>query len=71
MIYSYRTPRLRIEHLLLGLFFIGLFILGIYGVYSSYGPVILGTEMNANGEIEYLCAGNGCEDFKDFQISDQ
>jgi len=25
------------------------------------GPMILGTEMNANGTVEYLCLGSGCE----------
>ena len=28
---------------------------------ASMGPVVLGTEMNANGLVEYLCLGNGCE----------
>lgn len=31
--------------------------------YTESGPIILGTEMNANGLVEYLCLGNGCEDF--------
>lgn len=29
----------------------------------STGPIILGTEMNTDGLVEYLCLGNGCEDF--------
>lgn len=32
-------------------------------LYIGSGPIILGTEMNANGLVEYLCLGNGCEDF--------
>lgn len=28
---------------------------------ASADPFILGTEMNANGTVEYLCLGNGCE----------
>lgn len=30
----------------------------------SVGPVILGTEMNANGSVEYLCLGNACNDIR-------
>jgi hypothetical protein len=30
-------------------------------VYYSSGPLVLGTEMNTNGLVEYLCLGNGCE----------
>ena len=29
-------------------------------VASSSGPIVLGTELNTNGYIEYLCLGNGC-----------
>lgn len=25
------------------------------------GPIIVGTEMNTNGLVEYLCLGSGCE----------
>lgn len=32
-------------------------------IYLGSGPIILGTEMNSNGLVEYLCLGNGCEDF--------
>jgi hypothetical protein len=28
---------------------------------ASAGPFVLGTEMNSNGTVEYLCLGNGCE----------
>ncbi len=28
---------------------------------TSADPFILGTEMNANGTVEYLCLGSGCE----------
>lgn len=26
------------------------------------GPIVLGTERNTNGLVEYLCLGAGCED---------
>lgn len=38
-----------------------LFILSLVGIFISSGPVVLGSEMNANGTIEYLCLGTGCE----------
>ena len=41
--------------------FIVLFLAGslIAGLFS--GPIVLGTEMNTNGLVEYLCLGKGCE----------
>jgi hypothetical protein len=38
--------------LMLASFFIGL---------RKTGPIVLGTEMNTNGQVEYLCLGKGCE----------
>jgi hypothetical protein len=35
------------------------FLLGLSFV--STGPIVLGTEMNTNGLVEYLCLGLGCE----------
>jgi len=29
------------------------------------GSIILGTEMNTNGQVEYLCLGSGCESLHD------
>lgn len=34
-------------------------------LFVNSGPIILGTEMNTNGLVEYLCIGNGCEDLTD------
>lgn len=28
---------------------------------AASGPIVLGTEMNTNGFVEYLCLGKGCE----------
>lgn len=36
----------------------------------SMDPVILGTEMNTNGMVEYLCLGNGCESYRDMYWKD-
>ena len=34
------------------------------------GRIILGTEMNTNGLVEYLCLGAGCENLSDMRWSD-
>lgn len=39
-------------------------ILCIGYAYNSAGPVILGTEQNGDGSVEYLCLGSGCEDLR-------
>lgn len=31
-------------------------------IFSSSGPLVVGTEINPNGSVEYLCLGRGCED---------
>ncbi len=56
------------ELLKAALFFIGLLITLIVCVtmaFASAPPIILGTEMNTNGVVEYLCLGNGCENLQD------
>lgn len=40
------------------------------GVALSRNPIILGTEMNADGRVEYLCLGRGCEDYTKFKWRD-
>jgi FtsH-binding integral membrane protein len=50
------------------LFFVGIvaFMLGsIFLAYASSGPIVLGTELNTNGMVEYLCLGNGCDHLQD------
>lgn len=34
---------------------------GLVGAFMSTGPLVLGTEMNTNGSVEYLCLGTDCE----------
>jgi hypothetical protein len=46
-------------------------VLLFFAMALSSGPIILGTELNANGSVEYLCAGSGCEDFSDMHWSDK
>ncbi len=38
-------------------------IAALIAVYHYSGPIVLGTEMNTNGLVEYLCLGRGCEDY--------
>ena len=39
--------------------------------FASAGPIILGTELNANGFVEYMCLGSGCESLPQFTWSDK
>lgn len=39
--------------------------------FASSGPIILGTELNANGFVEYMCLGSGCEALPQFTWSDK
>jgi chemotaxis family two-component system response regulator Rcp1 len=39
--------------------------------FTSAGPIILGSEMNTDGMVEYMCLGNGCENMTDFSWSDK
>jgi hypothetical protein len=32
--------------------------------FFSAGPIVLGSEMNANGTVEYLCLGRTCEEYR-------
>lgn len=50
------------------LFFIALIvtlIIFMVVVITNSPPIIVGTEMNTNGLVEYLCLGNGCENLQD------
>lgn len=47
--------------LLFGLFLVSVFLLLIIAAFSSSGPLVLGTEKNTNGMVEYLCLGRDCE----------
>lgn len=60
-----------IKAILFSFFIIGLFFTLCIVAVSSSGALILGTEMNANGQVEYLCLMNGCENFADFHWSDK
>lgn len=62
MVYPY-TPKKR----MLGACFfsasLALFLLSTFlFALIANGPVVLATELNPNGTVEYLCLGSGCED---------
>lgn len=39
------------------------FILGLlFFSLKGTGPIVLGSERNGNGSVEYLCLGMGCDD---------
>lgn len=42
------------------MFIIGLIFVSFLVILLS-GPIVVGTEMNTNGLVEYLCLGKGCE----------
>ncbi|HPF78997.1 MAG TPA: hypothetical protein PLF01_06850 [Alphaproteobacteria bacterium] len=47
--------------LMFGILMLGIFSLSIMSAISSTGPLVLGTEKNTNGLVEYLCLGRDCE----------
>ena len=48
--------------LLFSVFLVTFFVASLVVAMSASGPIIVGTEMNTNGLVEYLCIGTGCED---------
>lgn len=59
-----RRQREEIQSILFGAFLVILFVGCIAASVAGAGPLILGTELNSNGTVEYLCLGNGCEDYR-------
>lgn len=45
------------------LFFVILGIVFAMLLSNASGPFVLGTELNSDGTVEYLCLGRGCEDY--------
>lgn len=47
----------------------GVFVVGLLGLsLAAAGPVVLGTELNTNGLVEYLCLGRGCDSLQDMDF---
>ena len=49
---------------LFGMFLLTGFVVSISAAFLSAGPIVLGTELNTNGSVEYLCLGMACENFQ-------
>lgn len=49
---------------------LGLLVISSAMAFYQIPAVVLGTELNANGSLEYLCLGNGCETLPDFHWAD-
>lgn len=43
------------------LFLLAFTLFCIVMAFASSGPIVVGTELNTNGVVEYLCLGKGCE----------
>jgi exosortase/archaeosortase len=54
-------------------FFCILFIILFCAIsaYTASGPMVLGTELNADGSVEYMCFGNACHDLHNFTWNDK
>lgn len=37
-------------------------MVSVVTIFMSSGPIVLGSEMNTNGMVEYLCLGTSCTD---------
>ena len=46
---------------LFGLFLLTILAVSLITALTTTGPVVLGTEMNTNGMVEYLCLGRDCD----------
>ena len=65
MSYELRVKRAQTPEIIGGMFILfgSILLLAVCMFISlSSGPIILGTEKNTNGLVQYLCLGSGCED---------
>ena len=60
----FREKRQELWAYLFGTSFLTMLVLCAGMAFFSAGPIILGTEMNANGTVEYLCLGRSCETYQ-------
>lgn len=67
--YAYRKS-VGLEHVMFALLLILIFAGTLIIAATNSGPMILGTELNTNGHVEYMCLGNGCENFSKFHLKD-
>lgn len=60
---SYYTRRKirEIKAVLFGVTLCAMLLSSLVIAFVSTGPIVLGTEMNTDGQVEYLCLFGGCE----------
>lgn len=66
-----RKRRAKIMAPLFFMFLIGVLALFIMMGFFWSGPIVLGTEMNTDGLIEYMCLGRDCESLQPFVWMDK
>lgn len=44
-----------------GIFLLTILVTAMITALTAVGPIVLGSELNTNGLVEYLCIGRGCE----------
>ena len=52
------------------LILVSLMMVSVSMAFYQAPPIVLGTEMNADGSVEYLCLGGGCEGLRPFHWAD-
>jgi hypothetical protein len=63
MAYAYRRRRLPFSAYIFAGLLVLTFFMSLVIAMVSAGPIVLGSEMNGNGSMEYLCLGTGCDAF--------
>lgn len=70
MVYDTTYQPLGKRHLAFAGMLIAIILLCILTAAGQSGPIILGSELNTNGQVEYMCLGNGCDNYRDFHWVD-
>lgn len=63
--------RIEVQAAIFSFFIMAFLCVTIVTAFASAGPIVLGTEMNTNGMVEYMCLGNGCEGMTEFTWNDK
>lgn len=50
-----------VKAMLFATFLVAVFLVSVVTALMSTGPIVLGSEMNTNGFVEYLCLGRNCD----------
>lgn len=56
-----RYTRTEVKAAVFGVALCALFFITVGLSIIMSGPIIMGSELNPNGTVEYLCLGSGCE----------